>query len=310
MRSKPTPLSHDNQKKLREYIEDNFDVKGISGDEVTVSCTQCEDGDPKGHLNINTRYGFGHCLKCDFSPSFRKRLNVQDKVVSVSEFDKAIASLEEQSAKSIERLRWPESFEQLPSSSVFGKLAMRYLLKRKFNPEEVAKKYNLGVCTSGRYMGRLILPVFEEGVLVYYQARSLMRQKPKFLNPPEEEEKRGKAEFIFNLDTAAEEEIVFLVEGFFDAMRIGDAAAALFGKTISQSQLEKLILAGVKKVAVFLDSDAKKESRKLAKVLLPHFETFICQPPDGFDPDEYISTPSKKRVKILRANLKRILNVG
>jgi len=293
MKTKPSPLSSRDQEKLLEYLKDNFTVKDISGDEVKVNCPRCPEGDEDGHLWINKKYGFGHCFKCDWAPSFRKKLRLIDKSVSASAFEKAAASLTTvDDVVDIPQISWPDGIEFLPSDSPFGKLAMSYLEKtRKFDAVRVCERYKLAVCSSGRMMGRIIFPIFEEGKLVYYQGRSIFGKEPTYLNPPKDEKGRGKSEYLFNLDVAAQEEIVFLVEGFFDAMRMGDSAIPLLGKTLSETQLEKLILAGIKRVCVCLDTDAKKESLKVAEMLSNQLITYICWLSAG-DPDKMFEKPS------------------
>ena len=131
-------------------------------------------------------------------------------------------------------------------------------------------------------MGRLILPVFEKGRLVYYTGRTLIGQGKKYYNPTNVV--KGKSEFLFNLDVAEKYKNVVVDEGFFDSVRVGDNSVALLGNSISDVQLEKLLLAGFEKICVCLDAEARKEGIQLALKLQQHFETWIVFLPKN-DPD-------------------------
>lgn len=101
-----------------------------------------------------------------------------------------------------------------------------YFLNRGIHPE-IIEKYKL--CIANTSDGkRAILPIWENGEVVYYTSRALKGQEPKYKNA------KGEAP-LFNiqyLDTAEEGEVVIITEGIIDALNLeneGFKAIALGG---------------------------------------------------------------------------------
>ena len=282
--------------KLLEFLRKNFTVKSDESREVKLCCPECPGGDTEGHLYVNLDKGVGHCYRCHFSPNFNNREETTTASADISDWGGIVNKfLENQTTTSEAKnysVVWPESMEFLPSDCVMGRRAQRYLEKRGFQYPGVAKDFKFGVCNSGEMIGRLILPVFEQGRLVYYTGRTLLGHEKKYLNPDKETAPKGKAEFLFNLDKAVLFNTAVIVEGILDGIRVGENVVGLLGNNISDIQLEKLLLAGFEKVLVCLDSDARAFAIELGRVLNPHIETWICFLP-RFDPDKYLLQAGK-----------------
>lgn len=140
-----------------------------------------------------------------------------------------------------------------------GKLTHKfweYLKNRGFDdPDAVIHKYNLKASLSGRWSGRLIIPVNDVG----WQGRALRTTKdtPRYLTSHEEVKKT-----LFNIHQRGE--ILYVCEGPFDALKIdfygqehGARATCLFGAspTIEQLHLLSLISKDYKRVVLLLDND-------------------------------------------------------
>ena len=67
-------------------------------------------------------------------------------------------------------------------------------------------------------------------------------------------------------------DVICLVEGVMDAMAIGDAGVCIFGKELHEPQLTLLKRSNIKKILIWLDPDARKESFKAMNMLLPFFD--------------------------------------
>ena len=83
-----------------------------------------------------------------------------------------------------------------------------YMVKRKISMEDV-RAFGIFHCVAGRYAGRMIFPVFEEGKLVYFQGRAMWAEQDrpgerytKALNPPRMEGSAVSSDVLFNLDVA------------------------------------------------------------------------------------------------------------
>jgi hypothetical protein len=140
--------------------------------------------------------------------------------------------------------------------------AMPYMVQRGISMEDV-RMFGLFYCDGGRYRGRLIFPVYEDGRLVYFQGRAMWESKEpgflKSLNPVREEGAGVSSEVLFNLDQARFAARVAITEGPIDAVHVGPDAVCTFGKKISATQIAKMLRAGVKAVDLIWDGPSERE---------------------------------------------------
>lgn len=185
-----------------------------------------------------------------------------------------------------------------------GRRALEYLYNRGV-PSSQAVKNNIGYCEEGHYKDRLILPDYENGELIFWQARTWKPQPEdkykrkyyrKVLNPSLSEEEKGrgalaieKSEVISNIDTILEKGSIVICEGRFDAYTIGDLGGCIHGKYMSDTQIMKLISNKdkIKDIVIMLDPDAMDLAITLGSRLYKHFDNIrICRLPDGTDPND------------------------
>jgi DNA primase len=236
----------------------------LKGNERAHHCPFCHHHKQK--LQVNTETQQWHCWVCNSKgrtiQSLLRRLHCEpsaiQKIRSIyGEDDGASYSPTEEVAK----LALPEEFRQLyikPKSinPVYNK-AISYLKKRGIGMGEIVK-YNIGYCESGLYSGRIIIPSYDgDGVLNYFIARSFYDDVGmKYKNPPV-----NRNVIIFENQINWNEPIV-LVEGAFDSFSVRRNAIPILGKFIPKKLMEKIMLSGVKEIAIILDSDAVSESVK------------------------------------------------
>jgi DNA primase len=160
----------------------------------------------------------------------------------------------------------PEGFLPLfsPSRSYHRQKALKYMQKRGYNNDQIFKM-KVGVCTKGEYKGRVIIPSFDEqGNLNYFIARTYSNDFPKYKNP-----KVSKSLMVFNELTVNFNHPVIIVEGVFDAMRIGNNAVPILGSTIkSDHLLFQRIVENKTPVYIALDEDAHKKEKKIIQLFL------------------------------------------
>jgi DNA primase len=106
---------------------------------------------------------------------------------------------------------------------------------------------------------------------------------------------------LFNLCRAAEETegLVVLVEGFFDCIRVTQAArpcVSLMGCSLSGQQ-EAQLVAHFRQVVVLLDGDeaGRRAAQEIAARLAPKLWVRVMDLPDGQQPDQF-STEELQRV--------------
>ena len=87
------------------------------------------------------------------------------------------------------------------------KLLTEYLEKRNFDVDELQKKYNLvGGGLVGKYKYRIIIPIYENGILVSWQARTILDKKvcdelkiPRYKNLPIESSVKNKSYKVYTI---------------------------------------------------------------------------------------------------------------
>lgn len=165
--------------------------------------------------------------------------------------------------------------------------ARDYLHKRGFRDDTYNRRFQFSIASiHSRLRNRLIIPVFENGLFVYYQARALGSEEPKYLNPTKSDTLLGKSEFIFNLDAVDKEKEVYICEGIFSAISAGPQAVAILGKDLSDIQQHKLISSGVNKVLILLDPGEQFSSMRIANKLVGKIESVRVAELKNGDPNE------------------------
>lgn len=182
-----------------------------------------------------------------------------------------------------------------------------YLMQRGISEEDV-RAFGLTWCAWGRYANRLIFPVFEQGALVYWQARAMWeatggREHIKTLNPPRSLGGVTSAEVLFHLDQAVVcgQGRVCITEGPIDAIHAGYDAVCTFGKQISPTQVAKLFRAGVAGIDLMWDADAQADAEAVAKQLAASFDVRLVRLPHG-DPGDW----PREHLRAFRERAERI----
>lgn len=158
-----------------------------------------------------------------------------------------------------------------------------YLKTRKIRPM-VAATFKLGYCEQGRYAARLILPLYQSGQLITFQARSMVGAMPKYLGPAID-----KGGSLYGIDQALLSPVVALVEGPIDvlgATQVGVPAIGMMGKTISPAQILTIVDQGYDRVVVMLDPEARVDAVHVARQLADVANVAVAHLPPGVDPGD------------------------
>jgi hypothetical protein len=167
-----------------------------------------------------------------------------------------------------------------------------YLEQRRFDPDWLAVKFNIGVVVSANdekhaaCVGRLYIPIIYRNDLVGWQCRAVNPQSvPKYLNAPG----MRKSALLYNYDYAAKEPYVIVVEGVPSVWRLGAAAVCLFGKSLSVFQKNLIVKTWPNKpVFLLLDNDARQEMTQARDLLQQHsLKVVPIELPDARDPADY-----------------------
>lgn len=162
--------------------------------------------------------------------------------------------------------------------SDLNKKAMSFLNKRGLSSEHI-KKFNLSfvdqkncwhcdgededcpVCKGkgyNPYYGRVIIPTYENGKVVYFQARDFLGKELRYRNPSME-----RKYVVSFYDLLKEQDRIIITEGPFDAMTLlNDSVTCMMGAHLTDSQILKIMKKSPKEIIIAPDFDPDSEVRK------------------------------------------------
>jgi DNA primase len=225
------------------------------GEEAVYHCPFCSHRKKK--LEINVRTQEWHCWICNNGGKSIRSLFYKLKVREqyFEELYKIVGKhwvRPEHKEEQPQVLSLPDEFIPLwkPSKlSEYG-IAMEYLQKRGVTMDDILR-YNIGYCERGDYRGRVLIPSYDrQGDVNFFAARAFYEGNAyKYMLPPWPKDIIG-FELFINWG-----EPVTLVEGTFDAIAVRNNAIPLFGTTMSDKLKERIVLSGIDRVNIVLDSD-------------------------------------------------------
>lgn len=250
-------------------IEEIFPEGVWKGDEYVIRCPICGDSKTHNHLHINSEKGVYHCFYKGCSGKLKKLLK---------EYAGG-ADLEPRQGV-VEKKQYPEvdfsTFYTIAGTEgPNDRLAFAYLRNRGLTKKDI-DFYNILYAPNGRYFGRVIVPIYEEGKIVCFSARSFLPfVNPKYMFPHSGETLLTTSEAVFGYDKFAKVDAysfdLFITEGVFDAIavakRLQQPSVSILSKFASDGQIAKLLRLKVVRFFVMLDSDARVDSLKVAKKL-------------------------------------------
>lgn len=186
----------------------------------------------------------------------------------------------------------PEGFKNISfGKSQVAKSIRNYIQKRGFTLE-FASRSGIGYCDTGDNLGYLIIPYYYNGKLRYYNARKVIGNGPKYRNPNKDITGIGKEFIIFNHDALSMYNHIFICEGAFNALTMGEMGIATMGKSISRYQMNELIRSPVKRFIILLDHDAWDKAIDLALKLVNYKKVKVIL----FEDDRDVNDLGKKEV--------------
>lgn len=280
--------------------------KNVSADTINVNCPFCAlngplGPDPSNHCGIFRETLKFNCWRCGKKGSFAflvailtntkieycERL-IQDMGVFLE--DDPVSQVQrmlrrEELSVSIEEknefVGLPRQFEMVTDDIDFP-LIDDYLERRDLYIEDLIER-GCGICRTGEYMNRLIIPICQGGELVAFQAADMTgRAMVKYKTSD------NKMDYLYGLDDIQEGGIMVLTEGALDAWRVREWAVCTFGASLTDGQRTRIIDSKVKKLVFLWDNDAYWKSVKEADYFKPFIpEVHVVLLPDGEDPDSY-----------------------
>jgi hypothetical protein len=293
-------LNREYKSKLYSYAINSLGLRDYTRGWMKGDCPNCGRKDKFG---LHIGYYRTNCFVCGYHPTpFNLILDLEgfDNYNEVKKFlnNYIGKTYIEHKIERIERKETvlPDGFKSLIfGKSRISKLARSYIVKRGFDPEELSYK-GWGYCTSGKYMGYIIIPFYEKGSLIYFNARLFVGNGSKYNNPNIEDFGIGKSMLLYNVDALSIYEEVYLTEGAINAETMGDNGVATGGKKISTYQESMILKSPIKKLTLLLDPDAIKESIEVAMYMSNYKKVRIIKLPDNLDVNDIGYEKTKEMV--------------
>ncbi len=142
-----------------------------------------------------------------------------------------------------------------------------YAALQQFTASRYLHDIPLSIAHSGKYKGRVIIPVIINDELVYYQGRAIIdSMEPKYFNP--EVDKEG---IIMNSDHFSKDKYIILTEGIVDAYMVDyNQGCPFLGSFVNDKFIDELLKYTDKGIIIawdnpFIDKAGKEEIEKFIK---------------------------------------------
>jgi hypothetical protein len=233
---------------------------------INIQCPECNDHANHGGFNLAT--GYYNCWRC--GKHYVDNILVDLLLISKKEANNIIDEYQIDVPGTIikkEKKIIKNTFLELPpGTKELNKKQRKYLIKRKYDPDELARVWKLqGTQNYGDYSCRIIAPIFLDGRLVSYQGRdhtgrsSLRYKACKIKN-----EIIHHKHLLYGIDYVLNRQAV-LVEGIMDVYRLGPGAVASFGTSVTTEQIH-FISKRLDTLFILFDTDDELSESKAYKV--------------------------------------------
>ena len=238
---------------IRRFIESNFQFRNNHNGEIRINSIFSQDG--KFRLFISPDKGLWKDQKEQTGGEF---LSFVCKFLDVSRQEAINILIREYSSfsdisKDVKIIDLVETNVEIPKELVFfgekkekgmyEKAAKNYFLNRKINPD------GFGYFQKGEFEGRVFIPFYEEGEIVYFMARAYNNSSLRYKNP-----KGARNDKVFNVDKINEEVVVF--EGVFDALSLDkQVGTAILSARITEAQVKKIWDRAPERIILVPDND-------------------------------------------------------
>ena len=284
--------------------------------------------------------GLVKCMRCGESTSLIKYLIFLNRKDLIGEYSAPILD-ELKCLEELEQVEEKEEQEQVEVKLPDGFKRIyfdEYLEERNWESSDY-NKYKVGVSTERKLRNHIIYPIYQNGVLSSWLARSRMDKDWHKQNI--KDFKSGEASLVLryynsegtefsnlvgNLDSVVEgvDHTVILVEGIFDEQNIskyikhldlkGVKCCFTFGKSLSENQINLLLNKGISNFVLMYDPDALHEIEKYllnysSRINIEGISLDKEDPGDLPDKETFLKyyNNRKQTLEFYQTNIKRIV---
>ena len=272
-------ISEDNQHNAMVSLLDSVLGKHGRHDkyngQITYCCPTCSYDikgldrlDGKFNLEVNYKLGVYKCWVCgethETHGGLYKLIKNYGNKNHLKQFLSIQPSDETEFKKTYTTVRLPKEYIKFNEASKGIRLlpqfkqALNYVRSRNIT-DEMIERYGIGVCLTGEYENRIIIPSYNnKHELNYFVGRSfLTKTKMKYRNPDAQKEI-----IVFNEYLIDWNKDVYIVEGPFDSI-FKENSIPMLGKVMGDLLFNVVYENAKKRVIIVLDPDARKDSEML-----------------------------------------------
>lgn len=284
------------KQKIGSYFKQKYQAFDYRRGWLKGTCPMC---DSQFKFGINLSVNVVHCFKCSYINSASNTIMVLENLSTWKEFLYFIEPFPEEFRSLIKTEPKQEivsSPRVLPEGFVLLRLGKgqlkeifkRYLVYKRHISMEVAYRARVGYVPdfNSKYFGYLIFPVVGDirpYKTVYFQARKVFGNGPKFNNPEISDQLISKTSLFYNGRALYKYKKVYWVESILNGLTLGVQSIASLGKGIHKMQISKVLESPVEEVIIALDPDALVEAIQLAFKLIWYKRVKVLILPEGFD---------------------------
>lgn len=265
--------------------------------QVQFNCPKCSEdeglssGDGKYNLELNVSRGKYKCWKCEHTNNMHgsiiKLLKQHGGYEVAMLYKEEITNIKKSKEYEFgyleneifieddeeDKIKYPDkTFDFIFDGNKKEAKALEYIIKRGYS-EQLIKKYSFKYTNyetkDKSFANRIIIPSFDKyGILNYYTGRSYNEKSFRKYYNCENSEKKS---IMFNEHFINWDGDVVLVEGPLDHTSVPNSIP-LMGKVLTQDSyvFETIIKKAKQNLIIFLDDDAKEDSKKICDLLSRH----------------------------------------
>jgi DNA primase len=237
---------------------------------VLARCPLCGDSKKslskkRFNMDFNSGQPIYHCWNCTESGSFLtlysnlKGLSISQSLKELNSYDPDYL-IQKLSKKKEEKIIQEIEYEYhdyilkdciSATETVDGYMKAMYQKELKKFIRDRKLSIKVFVAYKGEYQRRFIIPIYNDGHIVYFQARAMIDEVlPKYMNPT-----LTKGNIIYNKDNFHKNKHIVICEGLIDAATIGKQGTACLGSEISKDFINEVTQLTNKGLIICLDND-------------------------------------------------------
>ncbi len=253
--------------KFAEILEDSGIPYLSEGDHhctagwLQFECPFCGKGSGKHHMGYHLSAGYVNCWKCGYH-------NLAHTVAVLTN------SMFMQAVRLLERVDHEQSRPKLigkytpPTSSLLSQPHDKYLRRRRLDPMEMMRLWNLqGIGLHSTLSWRILIPIYYQGKAVSWSTRSIGKASPKYVSASPSEEAMNHRELLYGEDYCRH--AIIIHEGPADVWQTGPGSVALFGTGYSAAQMAKIARYPIRVICLDNEPQAQQRARRLTDELSP-----------------------------------------